>query len=56
MTERGWSLLVQLLEQCFGVFEFGGVVAFCEHVVDVGEHCACFVELAEGGEVTSTAS
>ena len=39
-------LVRQFLEQRLGVLEIGGVEAFGEPVVDIGEHRACLVGLA----------
>jgi hypothetical protein len=36
----------QIVEQCLGVFQVGGVEAFCEPAVDVGEHRARLVATA----------
>jgi hypothetical protein len=35
-------LFDQFVEQCLGVFQIGGVEAFGEPAIDVGEHCAGF--------------
>jgi hypothetical protein len=42
---RAFTLIssAQFFEQCFGVFQVGGVEAFGEPAVDLKEHCARFL-------------